>query len=87
MYRKITIFFLLILLTGTSSCSLHSGSTYEQNDMGSPVYFNKGVIISVRDVEIKGTESGAGAVAGSVVGYGGWQTDTGTAIQWIWRCI
>ena len=68
MYRKITIIFLVILLTSISSCSLHSGSTYDQNEMGSPVYFKKGVIVSVRDVEIKGTESGAGAVAGATVG-------------------
>ncbi len=68
MYRKITIFFLVILLTSISSCSLHSGSTYVQSEMGSPVYFKKGVIVSVRDVKIKGTESGAGAVAGATVG-------------------
>jgi outer membrane lipoprotein SlyB len=68
MYKKIKIFFLVILLTSISSCSLHSGSTYDQNEMGSPVYFKKGVIVSVRDVEIKGTESGAGAVAGATVG-------------------
>ena len=68
MYRKITIIFLVILLTSISSCSLHSSSTYDQNEMGSPVYFKKGVIVSVRDVEIKGTESGAGAVAGATVG-------------------
>ena len=68
MYRKITIIFLVIFLASISSCSLHSGSTYDQNEMGSPVYFKKGVIVSVRDVKIKGTESGAGAVAGATVG-------------------
>ena len=51
-----------------SSCSLHSGSTYERSEMGSPEYFKKGVILSVREVEIKGTESGAGAVAGATAG-------------------
>jgi outer membrane lipoprotein SlyB len=68
MYKKITIIFLISLLSGISSCSLHSGSTYERNEMGSPQYFKKGVIISVRDVEIKGTESGVGAVAGASAG-------------------
>ncbi|HIF02673.1 MAG TPA: glycine zipper 2TM domain-containing protein [Nitrospinaceae bacterium] len=66
MIRSLTgsLFIVLIL----SGCSLHSGSTYERSEMGSPEYFKKGVILSVRDVEIKGTESGAGAVAGATVG-------------------
>lgn len=68
MYKKVTVFFLLILLPIFSGCSLHSGSTYERSEMGSPEYFKKGVIVSVRDVEIKGTESGAGAVAGATAG-------------------
>jgi len=49
-------------------CSLHSGSTYERGEMGGPSYFKKGVILSVRDVKIKGTESGVGAVAGATAG-------------------
>ena len=36
--------------------------------MGSPNYFKKGIILSVRDVIIKGTESGVGAAAGAGVG-------------------
>lgn len=51
-----------------AGCSLHSGSTYESGEMGSPAYFKKGVILSVRDVTIKGTESGAGAAAGAAAG-------------------
>jgi len=58
----------LILMLFVSGCSLHSGSTYERSEMGSPEYFKKGVILSVRDVEIKGTESGGGAVAGATTG-------------------
>ena len=58
----------LILMLFVSGCSLHSGSTYERSEMGSPEYFKKGVILSVREVEIKGTESGAGAVAGATAG-------------------
>jgi len=49
-------------------CSLHSGSTYERGELGDPSYFKKGVILSVRDVKVKGTESGVGAVAGATAG-------------------
>ena len=49
-------------------CSLHSGSTYERGEMGGPSYFKKGVILSVSDVKIKGTESGVGAVTGATAG-------------------
>jgi outer membrane lipoprotein SlyB len=68
MYKKTTIFLLMILFPGFFGCSLHSGSAYNRNEMGSPQYFKKGVIVSVRDVEIKGTESMAGAVAGATAG-------------------
>ena len=58
-----------LLLVGIFyGCSLHSGSTYERGEMGAPASFKKGVILSVRDVQIKGTESGAGAAAGAVAG-------------------
>ena len=68
MFKKITVFLLILLFSGFSGCSMHSGSTYDRNEMGSPQYFKKGVILSVRDVEIKGTESGTGAVAGATAG-------------------
>jgi outer membrane lipoprotein SlyB len=58
-----------LLLVGIfSGCSLHSGSTYERGEMGAPSSFKKGVILSVRDVKIKGTESGVGAAAGAAAG-------------------
>jgi outer membrane lipoprotein SlyB len=58
-----------LLLVGIFyGCSLHSGYTYERGEMGAPASFKKGVILSVRDVKIKGTESGAGAAAGAAVG-------------------
>ena len=68
--NKKTILFLILLgiLSGCSLRSLHSGSTYESGEMGSPTYFKKGVIISIRDVVIKGTESGVGGAAGAAVG-------------------
>ena len=61
----------LLFISLLSCCSLrsgHSGSTYEQGELGSPAYFKKGVILSVREVKIKGTESGVGAVAGATAG-------------------
>ena len=59
----------ILLMVGIfSGCSLHSGSTYERGEMGAPTTFKKGVILSVRDVKIKGTESGVGAAAGATAG-------------------
>jgi outer membrane lipoprotein SlyB len=58
-----------LLLVGIFyGCSLHSGSTYERGEMGVPSGFKKGVVLSVRDVKIKGTESSAGAAAGAAAG-------------------
>jgi outer membrane lipoprotein SlyB len=58
----------LLLVGILSSCSLHSGSTYERGEIGAPSTFKKGFILSVRDVKIKGTESGVGAAAGATAG-------------------
>ena len=66
MGKILTVFLLMVLVF--SGCSLHSGSTYERSEMGSPEYFKKGVILSVREVEIKGTGSGVGAAAGATAG-------------------
>ena len=62
------VFPIMLLLGFLSGCSLHSGSAYEQSEMGAPAYFKKGVILSVRDIKIKGKESGVGAVAGAATG-------------------
>ena len=68
MNKKIILFLILLgILSGCSLLSLHSGSTYESGEMGSPTYFKKGIILSVRKVIIKGTESGAGVAAGDMV--------------------
>ena len=66
MGKNLTVFLLMVLVF--PGCSLHSGSTYERSEMGSPEYFKKGVILSVREVEIKGTGSGVGAAAGATAG-------------------
>ena len=68
MYRKLICLLIFNIILIISGCSLHSGSTYDRSEMGSPEYFKKGVILSLRDVEIKGTETGAGDVAGATVG-------------------
>ena len=62
------VFPIMLLLGFLSGCSLHSGSSYEQGEMGAPAYFKKGVILSVRDIKIKGRESGVGAIAGATAG-------------------
>ena len=61
----------LIFISLLTACSLrsgHSGSTYDHEELGIPTYFKKGIILSVREVKIKGTESGVGAVAGATAG-------------------
>lgn len=68
MHKNLTLPFLVVLIFFIASCSLHSGSTYDRGEMGQPQSLSKGVIIAVRDVEIKGTESGAGVASGAVAG-------------------
>ena len=73
MTKKYALFLIFIsLLTACSLRSGHSGSTYEQGELGNPTYFKKGIILSVRNVKIKGTESGVGAVAGAAAGGFAW---------------
>ena len=68
MLKKFVLFFLAMLILFHASCSLHSGSTYDRGEMGQPQSLSKGVIISLRDISIKGTQSGVGAVSGAVAG-------------------
>ena len=68
MLKKYVLPFLATITLFQTGCSLHSGSTYERGEMGQPQSFSKGVIVSVRDVKIKGTESGVGAVSGAIMG-------------------
>ena len=68
MSKKLVLSFLLIFVLLQTSCSLHSGSTYDRGEMGQPQSFSKGIIISERNVTVKGTESGVGAVSGAVLG-------------------
>ena len=68
MLKKYVLPFLATIILLQTGCSLHSGSTYERGEMGQPQSFSKGVIISERNVTVKGTESGVGAVSGAVMG-------------------
>ncbi len=68
MLKKFVLPFMFLILVLQVSCSLHSGSTYDRGEMGQPQSFSKGVIISERNVNVKGTESGVGVVSGAVLG-------------------
>ena len=68
MRNNLTRSFFAILILFQSNCSLHSGSIYDREELGQPQSFSKGVIISVRDVSIRGTQSGVGIVSGAVAG-------------------
>jgi outer membrane lipoprotein SlyB len=55
---------------------------YDRAEMGQPQSFGKGIIISERNVTVKGTESGIGAVSGAVMGgLGGSQVSEDGAIS------
>ena len=60
--------YLLTIIFFQIGCSLHSGSTYDRGEMGQPQSFSKGIVISERNITVKGTESGVGAVSGAVLG-------------------
>ncbi len=66
--NKLILPCLLIIISPQIGCSLHSGSTYDRDEMGQPQNFSKGVIISERNITVKGTESGVGAISGAVLG-------------------
>jgi len=66
--NKLILPYLLIITLIQIGCSLHSGSTYDRGEMGQPQSFSKGTIISERNVAVKGTETGVGAVSGAVLG-------------------
>ncbi len=68
MPNKLILPYLLIITLLQIGCSLHSGSTYDRGEMGQPQSFSKGTIISERNVTVKGTETGVGAVSGAVLG-------------------
>ena len=68
MRKKLILSFLATLIFLQTNCSLHSGSIYDREEMGQPQNFSKGFVVSVRNVSVKGTQSGVGAVSGAVAG-------------------
>ena len=82
MPKKFVLPFTFLFLSLQASCSLHSGSTYDRGEMGQPQSFSKGIVISERNVTVKGTESGIGAVSGAVMGgLGGFQVSENNAVS------
>ncbi len=63
----------LSLSGGLAACSTHSGDTYDRAEMGRAMSLERGTVVSVREVRVKGTESyvgtGIGAAAGGIAGY------------------
>ena len=82
MLKKFLLNLIWLFIFLQMNCSLHSGSTYDRAEMGQPQSFSKGVIISERNVTVKGTESGVGAVSGAVMGgLGGSQVSENDAVS------
>lgn len=70
----------LALLAGLGACApQNTGTTYSGYEIGRPAAVDRGVIVSERDVEVRGPNTGVGtvvgagtgAVAGSYIGHGG----------------
>lgn len=58
-----------VLALSLSGCyTTHSSSTYSRQQMGRAATVTHGVIVSMREVDIKGTESGIGATSGAAAG-------------------
>lgn len=70
--RTITCLAALVLIAGTgllSSCaSSRSGQVYSRDQARQEMTVNYGTVREVRDVQIEGTQSGLGTVAGGVAG-------------------
>ena len=63
------IFLLTTLLTIGCATSSLSGSVYSRDQAKKTQTVRKGTVIYVREVQIEGTRSGFGAVAGGALGY------------------
>ncbi len=74
--RKLIIVLMIGVLAFAAGCRTHSASSYSRNEMGRASFVDSGTVLSVRIVDIEGTNSGigtatgaaAGAVAGSYIG-------------------
>ena len=66
--KILTVFAALIALTLSGCYATHSSSTYTRQQMGRAATVSKGVIVSMREVDIQGTNSGVGATSGAAAG-------------------
>jgi len=64
-YRLLTVALATLML---AACASQSGSSYSRTQTRSEQSVRMGVVESVRSVNIEGTQSGVGAVAGAAVG-------------------
>ncbi|MFO0293747.1 MAG: hypothetical protein ACK51F_10445 [Rhodospirillales bacterium] len=54
---------------GAAACApVHSGDTYSRTQAGQEQRVAKGTILSLREVKLSGTQTGAGTVGGGVIG-------------------
>ncbi len=66
---KIGLFVILIGLMAGGCASSMSGSAYSRKEARRVQTVDKGEVIMVREVQIEGTKSPAGAIAGGVMGF------------------
>jgi outer membrane lipoprotein SlyB len=67
--RPLVIALAFAALLSLAACgSVHSGGTYDRNQAGEEQHVSRGTIVSMREVQIDGTSSGAGQIGGGVLG-------------------
>lgn len=67
-FRKYSLVATAVVLLLTGCASNLDGETYSRSDARQAQHVQVGTVVSTRPVKIQGTESGAGAVTGAVVG-------------------
>ncbi|MHC5083227.1 MAG: outer membrane lipoprotein [Planctomycetota bacterium] len=68
---KIHILFVLLAISiFIAGCGpAHSGSTYSRSEAGKAQTVEDGEVIFIREVQVEGSKSGLGMVAGGILGY------------------
>ena len=65
------ILFIVIGLFFISGCGpAHSSNTYSREEAGKIQTVEDGEVLFVREVQVEGSKSGLGMVAGGILGYG-----------------
>ena len=59
---------LCAVLSLTACGGVHSGGSYSRSQAGEEQHVSRGTIVSMREVQIDGTSSGAGQIGGGVLG-------------------